>query len=247
MTGCRSRRSANRQAARAASRLDLVRPALRGSSRRSRDQLATVRRGREGGLGNAFDDRRRLAVAVGGERRRSRPAVSVSRPADTGTVTLRVSPWPRSIAWISARPVRPLPSANGWIVSNWAWAIAACASNGRSVALGERDEVVDQRRARARGAAGRSRHRAVRTRSRRSRPAPRASGRRYPGAAWPTRALCIARIASASSRSARSSAARHRGDVADDLGGVAFVGAAELGQRDRLRAGRQVLDRGRRS
>ena len=66
------------------------------------------------------------------------------------------------------------------------------------------------------------------------------------GCSRPHQGACIARIASASSRSARSSAARHRRDVADDLGGVALLGAAELGQRDRLGAGRQVLDHRRR-
>ena len=36
---------------------------------------------------------------------------------------------------MSARPVRPLPSMKGWIVSNWAWAIAACASGGSESSL----------------------------------------------------------------------------------------------------------------
>jgi hypothetical protein len=34
--------------------------------------------------------------------------------------------WP--VAMTSARPVRPLPSANGWMVSNCACASAACTS-----------------------------------------------------------------------------------------------------------------------
>ena len=32
---------------------------------------------------------------------------------------------------MSARPVRPFPSAKGWMVSNWAWAMAACTRGGR--------------------------------------------------------------------------------------------------------------------
>ncbi len=36
---------------------------------------------------------------------------------------------------MSARPVRPLPSTNGWMVSNCAWAIAACATGGSASPL----------------------------------------------------------------------------------------------------------------
>ena len=39
----------------------------------------------------------------------------------------------RSTTWTSARPVRPLPSANGWMVSNCAWTRAAGISGGRSI------------------------------------------------------------------------------------------------------------------
>ena len=39
-----------------------------------------------------------------------------------------MSPLRRSIRWIRARPVRPLPSAKGWIASNWACTTAACTS-----------------------------------------------------------------------------------------------------------------------
>ena len=42
-----------------------------------------------------------------------------------GGTKRRARPRRRRMTWMSARPVRPLPSANGWMVSNWAWAIAA--------------------------------------------------------------------------------------------------------------------------
>jgi hypothetical protein len=51
-------------------------------------------------------------------------SVSWSNPAETGMVEPRVSPDSRSIMCSSARPVRPLPSVNGWMVSNWACASA---------------------------------------------------------------------------------------------------------------------------
>ena len=41
----------------------------------------------------------------------------------------------RKMRWISARPVLPLPSTNGWIVSNCACATAACTTPGRSSVL----------------------------------------------------------------------------------------------------------------
>ena len=44
----------------------------------------------------------------------------------------------RSTVWISARPVRPLPSMNGWMVSNCAWAIAARTTGLPSVAVRKR-------------------------------------------------------------------------------------------------------------
>ena len=43
-----------------------------------------------------------------------------------------------------ARPVRPLPSTNGWIVSNCAWAIAACATAGSESSLTNAHRSVEQ-------------------------------------------------------------------------------------------------------
>lgn len=45
------------------------------------------------------------------------------------------SPRRRSTRWISPRPVRPLPSANGWMVSNCACASAAWATAGSESSL----------------------------------------------------------------------------------------------------------------
>ena len=54
-------------------------------------------------------------------------STSCSRPAETGSVLhLRTSSWLR-MRWRRTRPVRPLPSMNGWMVSNCAWTIAAFA------------------------------------------------------------------------------------------------------------------------
>jgi hypothetical protein len=47
-------------------------------------------------------------------------------------VTDFVTPLFRRIDPTMALPVRPLPSAKGWMVSNWAWAIADCVSAGTS-------------------------------------------------------------------------------------------------------------------
>ncbi len=69
--------------------------------------------------------------------------MSTSSPDEIGTVTFRVTPRRRSIEWIDARPVRPLPSGNGWIVSNCAWARAAW-TRGDVGAQSEPDEVVDR-------------------------------------------------------------------------------------------------------
>ena len=49
-----------------------------------------------------------------------------------GVTVFRVSPRRREIAPIRARPIRPLPSVNGWMDSKWARAIAACAMMGTS-------------------------------------------------------------------------------------------------------------------
>lgn len=57
----------------------------------------------------------------------------VSSRAESGSAVVAVRPALRSSTWTSARPVLPLPSANGWIVSNWACVTAIFASAGRSV------------------------------------------------------------------------------------------------------------------
>lgn len=53
-------------------------------------------------------------------------------PAEIDTGPFTLSPRDFSSTCISTRPVQPLPSAKGWMVSSWACAIAACASTGTS-------------------------------------------------------------------------------------------------------------------
>jgi hypothetical protein len=96
---------------RAAARLDQVVPTLTDSPQIAND-LPSIRSGGERRVSQPADDRSRVALAVGGQRIEV-ARVSVSSPADNGTVTFRVSSWPRSMGWMSDRPVRPLPS-DGW-------------------------------------------------------------------------------------------------------------------------------------
>ncbi len=147
-------------------------------------------------------------------------------------MTLRVSPWPRSIAWINARPVRPLPSGNGWIVSNCAWAIAACASTGRSSRPANRTRSsissgTDSWCGGMKSAwCGPNEVPPIQTCSSRQRPA-------ISGCSSTDQRACIARIASASSRSARSSAAASPRRCRRSRWRCVSR-AAEFGQRDRL-------------
>jgi len=53
------------------------------------------------------------------------PSCLVRSTTLIGRTTVGVRPRRVRTVWISARPTRPLPSANGWIVSNWAWVSAA--------------------------------------------------------------------------------------------------------------------------
>jgi len=57
-------------------------------------------------------------------------SANVARTSEMGGTNLGAMSLRRRIAWMSARPVRPLPSTKGWIVSNCACAMAACATAG---------------------------------------------------------------------------------------------------------------------
>ena len=54
-------------------------------------------------------------------------------PAEIGSVADFVRPSRRNRAWMRARPTRPLPSANGWMFSNWACITIAWMNTGMSV------------------------------------------------------------------------------------------------------------------
>ena len=55
-----------------------------------------------------------------------------------GGTNVDASPRRNRRIWMSALPVRPFPSSNGWIVSNWAWANAACTMGGRASSSAKR-------------------------------------------------------------------------------------------------------------
>ena len=89
--------------------------------------------------GSSGRDRRcgRASVPTGSRRRRG----GTRRTPVAGP---RGPRWRRSVQPISSRPMRPLPSANGWIVSNWAWRRAAAVTGSCAGAVRVGDEVDHQ-------------------------------------------------------------------------------------------------------
>ncbi len=148
---------------------------------------------------NCSDPAVDLAVAEAFEPADVGVLVRAEDDADRRDVAGREAAAPK-MTWIRHRPTRPLPSPKGWMVSNWAWAIAACATGRDVVAVHEVAEVLEQAVAPPRTVARRIRRRAgdrppIQLGSSRSSPAILSSGGTIAISRW------IALIASTSSAS----------------------------------------------
>ena len=129
-------------------------------------------------------------------------------------------------------PVRPLPSGNGWIVSNWAWAMAACGSTGRSSRRMKRTRSSIAGTTRV--WCGGTNRCGVHSCSSRSRPAQSAISRNLRFVLFEQNSVHgkdRGRIEVVGERDRRLHCAR----VGDDLGGIAPSRIPQFGQCDRLR------------